>query len=207
MTKKPMKRTVTKKPMKRTVKEQTETIQTQPKLTKTQQVELLAARMYERDVAQAAETYKKSGEKIKTWVEVQGKKLKGSLVAKATVERINLYHTPTETSPKVTFQLHAQQSANVPKEMLKHFQTYSDVEELANAHATWAELLEYIKKSYNPHAEKRYVKEYRAKARGHISGTVANPDLTQLLNNKEVQKVLDDVIDNTQPVTQIKLLK
>jgi len=51
------------------------------------------------------------------------------------------------------------------------------------------------------------VKDYRAKARGHINGTVANPDLTQLLNNKEVQKVLDDVIDNTQPVTQIKLLK
>jgi len=205
MTKKPMKRTVTKKPMKRT--EQTETIQTQPKLTKTQQVELLAARMYERDVAQAAETYKKSGEKIDAWIDGQRKKVKAALIIKATVERINLYHVPTETSPKVTFQLHAQQSVNVPKEMLKHFQTYSDVEELANAHATWAEMLEHIKKSYNPHMEKGYVKEYRAKAREHINGTIANPDLTQLLNNKEVQKVLDDVIDNTQPVTQIKLLK
>jgi len=188
-------------------REQPDTIQTQPKLTKTQQVELLAARMYERDVAQAAETYKKSGEKIDAWVEGQRKKVKGSLVANAEVQRIHLYCVPTEEHPKVTFQLHAQRPVNVPKEMLKYFQTHSGVEVLASAPATWAELLEDIKESYNPHVEKRYVKDYRAKARGHINGTVANPDLTQLLNNKEVQKVLDDVIDNTQPVTQIKLLK
>lgn len=180
--------------MKRTIKTK-EKPATQPKLTKSQEIELLAIRMFEKDKAKALKAIDPARKKIEAWKAKVHKELVAKL-ASATPSEI-MFRGYRENQEAV---VEALASIPVPKEI-------RDAQDTLNSHASYLEGSDDKSLSdwgYLCHTYKYAAENYRKAAKQKYQ-QIQTEGLVKLVADSRISDFIDSVIEGKSPTVQFQI--
>lgn len=184
--------------MKRTIKTK-EKPATQPKLTKSQEIELLAIRMFEKDKAKALKVIDPARKKIEAWKAKAHKELVAKL-ASATPSEI-IFRGYRENQEAV---VEALASIPVPKEIRDAQNTLDSHASLAIGSSKGSDDKSLSDWGYLCHTYKYTAENYRKAAKQKYQ-QIQTEGLVKLVADSRISDFIDSVIEGKSPTVQFQI--